>query len=180
MTNREVPTFEVLRRLRQNGYSGGKNPVYQLVRRLRATVTPPLVRFEGVAGEFCQCDFGHVRVHYDDGTEELLHFFAARLKWSRWVQVELVPNEQVEALARSLLAAFASFGGVPLVGVFDNPKTVVISRQGGQIQWNSTFAQVFLDYRFGPELRKPRRGNQKGSVENLVGFVKNGFLKVRR
>ncbi len=180
MTNREVPTFEVLRRLRQNGYSGGKNPVYQLVRRLRATVTPPLVRFEGAAGEFCQCDFGHVRVRYDDGALEVLHFFAPRLKWSRWVHVELVPNEQAEAQARSLLVAFASFGGVPLVGVFDNPKSVVISRQGGQIQWNDTFAQVALDYRFAPELCTPRRGNQKGSVETLVGFMKGGFFKVRR
>ena len=179
-TDGELPTVEVLRRLRERGYSGGKNPVYQLVRRLRATVTSPLVRFEGVAGEFCQCDFGHVRVRYDDGSVELLHFFASRLKWSRWVHVELVPNEQVEALVRSLLVAFASFGGVPLVGVLDNPKTVVISRQGGQIQWNATFAQVALDYRFAPELCTPRRGNQKGSVENLVGFVKNGFFKVRR
>ena len=176
----DLPTVEILHRLREFGYAGGKDPVYRLVRTVREVVTPPIVRFEGLAGEFCQNDFGHVRVRYDDGTVEVLHFFAARLKWSRWVHVELVPNEQVEALARSLLAAFASFGGVPLVGVFDNPKTVVISRQGGQIQWNSTFAQVFLDYRFGPELCTPRRGQEKGSVENLVGFVKNGFFKVRR
>ncbi len=179
-TDGDLPTVEVLRRLREKGYAGGKNPVYRLVRRLRRIVTPPMVRFEGLVGEFCQNDFGHVRVHYDNGTEELLHFFASRLKWSRWVHVELVPNEQVEALVRALLTAFDSFGGVPLACVFDNPKTVVISRQGGAIQWNDTFAQVALDYRFGPELCTPRRGQEKGSVENLVGFAKNGFFKVRR
>jgi transposase len=176
----DLPTVEILRRLHEQGYAGGKNPVYQMVRRFRKIVTPPLVRFEGLVGEFCQNDFGHVRVRYDDGTEEILHFFASRLKWSRWVYVELVPNEQVEALVRALLAAFDSFGGVPLACVFDNPKTVVISRQGGAIQWNDTFAQAALDYRFGPELCTPRRGQEKGSVENLVGFVKNGFFKVRR
>jgi transposase len=179
-TENDLPTVEILRRLRDQGYSEGKDPVYRLVRRLRKVVIPPMVRFEGLAGEFCQNDFGHVRVRYDDGTVELLHFFASRLKWSRWVHVELVPNEQVESLVRALLNAFVSFGGVPLACVFDNPKTVVISRQGGQIQWNDTFAQVTLDYRFGPELRTPRRGQEKGSVENLVGFVKNGFFKVRR
>ena len=179
-TDGDLPTVEVLRRLREEGYAGGKNPVYQMVRRVRKVVTPPLVRFEGLVGEFCQNDFGHVRVRYGNGAEELLHFFASRLKWSRWVYVELVPNEQVEALVRALLAAFDSFGGVPLACVFDNPKTVVISRQGGAIQWNDTFAQVALDYRFGPELCTPRRGQEKGSVENLVGFVKNGFFKVRR
>ena len=176
----DLLTVELLRVLRESGYSGGKDPVYRLVRRLRRIVTPPMVRFEGLAGEFAQNDFGHVRVRYEDGTEELLHFFASRLKWSRWVHFELVPNEQVEALVRALLNAFASFDGVPLACVFDNPKTVVISRQGGQIQWNATFAQVALEYRFGPELCTPRRGQEKGSVENLVGFVKNGFFKVRR
>jgi len=121
-----------------------------------------------------------VRVRFDDRTEQVLHIFASRLKWSRWVYVGLVPNEQVEALVRALLSAFDSFGGVPLSCVFDNPKTVVLSRQGGAIQWNPTFAQVALDYRFGPELCTPRRGQEKGSVENLVGFVKNSFFKVRR
>lgn len=176
----DLPTVEVLRRLRQAGYTGGKNPVYQLVRRLRQTVTAPLIRFEGLPGEFVQCDFGHMRVGYDDGTTEILHFFAARLKWSRWVYVELVDNEQVESLVRSLLSALESFGGVPLSCVFDNPKTVVLSRQGGVIHWNPTFSQVALDYRFGPELCTPRSGWEKGSVENLVGFVKNGFFRVRR
>jgi transposase len=176
----DLPTVEILRLLRNQGYSGGKNPVYRMARRLRNVVVHPLVRFEGVAGEFCQNDFGQVRVRYDTGPTEILHFFASRLKWSRWVHVELVADEQVESLVRSLLNAFHSFGGVPLVGVFDNPKTVVISRQGGTIQWNATFAQVALDYRFAPELCTPRRGNQKGSVENLVGYVKNGFFKVRR
>jgi transposase len=176
----DLPTVEVLRRLRHAGYTGGKNPVYQLVRRLRRTLTAPLIRFEGLPGEFVQCDFGHVRIGYDDGTTEILHFFAARLKWSRWVYVELVENEQVESLVRALLSAFESFGGVPLSCVFDNPKTVVLSRQGGVIHWNPTFSQVALDYRFGPELCTPRSGWEKGSVENLVGFVKNGFFLVRR
>jgi transposase len=176
----DLPTVEILRQLRAGGYAGGKDPVYRLVRRLRRSVTAPIVRFEGLPGEFAQVDFGHVRVGYDDGTTEILHFFAARLKWSRWIYVELVENEQVESLVRALLSALEAFGGVPLSCVFDNPKTVVLSRRGGEIHWNPTFSQVALDYRFGPELCWPRSGWQKGAVENLVGFVKNGFFRVRR
>ena len=56
--------------------------------------------------------------------------------------------------------------------VWDNPKTVAISRKGELIVWNSIFGQVALDYRFAPELCWPRSGNQKGAVENLVGWVK--------
>ena len=57
---------------------------------------------------------------------------------------------------------------------------MVISRKDSRIQWNDTFGQAALDYRFAPELCTPRRGQEKGSAENLVGFVKNGFFKVRR
>lgn len=175
-----LPTVEILHRLREERYAGGKSALYELVRELRPKATPPLVRFEGVPGEFSQHDFGQVEVRYPEGARERIHFFVSRLKHSRWVDVRVVENEGVESLVRSLLAGFESFGGVPLVAVFDNPKTVVLSRAGGRIQWNDTFGQTALDYRFAPELCTPRRGQEKGSAENLVGFVKNGFFKVRR
>lgn len=69
---------------------------------------------------------------------------------------------------------------MPLVTVWDNPKAVVLSRKGGLIVWNTVFGQVALDYRFAPELCWPRSGQQKGAVENLVGWVKGSFFKCRR
>lgn len=92
----------------------------------------------------------------------------------------IVPNEQVEALVRGMLLGFESFGGVPLQAVFDNPKTIVTARKENRIEWNATFAQVALNFRFGIELCTPRRGHEKGSVENLVGWVKGSLFKVRR
>jgi len=176
-----LPTVEVLRRLRGLGYTGGKSAVYELVRSVRPKPDRgPEVRFEGVPGEFSQHDFGSVTVTYADGSTEKIHFFASRLKYSRWTHVVIVPDEKVEPLIRALLKAFESFAGVPLRAVFDNPKTSVASRTNGLIEWNSTFAHVPVDYGFGVELCWPRRANQKGSVENLVGWVKGSFFKVRR
>lgn len=175
-----LKTVEVLHRMRLLGYSGGKSALYEMVRELRPRDVAPLVRFEGLPGEFSQHDFGQVQVRYVSGGTELLHFFASRLKYSRWVDVRLVDDERVESLVRSLLLGFESFGGVPLVAVFDNPRTVTLGREGSRIQWNETFGQVALDYRFAPELCTPGRGQEKGSVENLVGFVKGSFFKVRR
>ena len=40
-----------------------------LAQSLRARTVTPLVRFEGLAGEFSQHDFGEVLVRYQDGTE---------------------------------------------------------------------------------------------------------------
>ena len=176
-----LPTVEVLSRLRSLGYTGGKSAVYELVRVVRPKPgLGPEVRFEGVPGEFSQHDFGSVHVTYADGSGEKIHFFASRLKYSRWTHVVVVPDEKVEPLIRALLKAFESFGGVPLRAVFDNPKTIVIGRTNGVIEWNATFVHVPVDYGFGVELCWPRRANQKGSVENLVGWVKGSFFKVRR
>jgi transposase len=175
-----LPTIELLHRARLGGYRGGKSAFYELVSELRAKTTSPLVRFEGLPGEFSQHDFGEVDVRYADQSQERIRFFASRLKYSRWSEVRLVPDERVEALVRALLGSFESWGGVPLVAVFDNPKTVVLGRKQSKIEWNRTFGQVALDYRFAPELCTPRRAQEKGSVENLVGWVKGSFFKVRR
>lgn len=176
-----LATVEVLHRLRGAGYGGGKSAAYALVRRLRPKrPEPPMVRFEGLAGEFSQHDFGSVKVTYADGTGETVHFFVSRLKYSRHSHVVVVADEKVESLVRALLAGFEAWGGVPLCSVFDNPKTIVLGRAGGRIEWNPTFAQAIVDYGVGVELCTPRRGNEKGSAENLVGWVKGSFFKVRR
>jgi transposase len=115
-----LPTVEVLGRLRELGFTGGKSAVYELVKAIRPPKTEsPDVQFEGVPGEFSQHDFGSVKVTYADGASERIHFFASRLKYSRWTHVVTVPNEKVEPLIRALLMAVESVGGVPLRAVPD-------------------------------------------------------------
>ncbi len=178
--DRRLPGVEVLHRAHAAGYRGGKSALYELLRRLRPVPSVPVVRFEGVPGEFSQHDFGEVIVRYVTGATERLRFFASRLKWSRFAHVVVVPDQRVEALVRALLRGLKAFGGVPLVTVWDNPQTVVLARRGDRIVWNPVFGQVALDYRFAPELCWPRAGQQKGAVENLVGWVKGSFFKCRR
>jgi len=178
----DLLSLEVLRRARLDGYQGGKSALYALVSSLRVRPARPMVRFEGLPGEFAQHDFGHVDVRFIDGTTKRIHFFASRLKYSRWVEVTIVPDERVETLVRRLLDHFVGFGGVPLVSVFDRPKTVALhwAKDGTVTEWNSTFAAVMLDLGVGVEVCWPARGNQKGSVENLIGWVKGSFFKQRR
>src|SRR5437870_10293767 len=80
----KLKTIEILHRLRGLGYDGAKTALYEAVRGLRPRPVTPLVRFEGLPGEFSQHDFGQVDVRYLDGSEERIHFFASRLKYSRW------------------------------------------------------------------------------------------------
>jgi transposase len=177
----ERPPGEIWRLLREEGTPLGLSTVYRELARLRQQQPAALqVRFEGVAGEFAQFDFGVVHVRLLDGTRVPVHFAAYRLKYSRWMHVVLVPTERVEPLIRSLLDSFAASGGVPLRVVFDNPKTVVLRYEEGRPVWNTVLAPVAIDYGFTIELCTPRQPQQKGAVENLVGFVKRRFFRARR
>ena len=178
----ELPSLEILRRVQEAGYQGGKTALYDLVASLRPKPARPLVRFEGLPGEFSQHDFGEVDVQFLNGTRQRIHFFASRLKYSRWVRVSLVQDEKVETLVRTLAEHLASWGGRPLLCVFDRPKTIALQwRNNGEVtEWNPVFAYATLEMGVGVELCWPYQPRQKGSVENLVGFVKSSFFKVRR
>ena len=177
-----ILSVEVLRRARLEGYAGGKSALFQMVAGVRPHHVRVQMRFEGLPGEFSQHDFGQVRVRFIDGSVRIVHFFASRLKWSRWVEVTLVDNEVVETLVRKLAEHFDRFGGVPLCAVFDRPKTVALSwsDDGVVTEWNPTFAYAALELGFTAEVCWPHQPRQKGSVENLVGWVKGSFFKQRR
>jgi transposase len=178
----DLPAGEVWRRLRDGGTAVALSTTYRLIARARGTIPAAvMVRFEGVAGEFAQFDFGEASVRLIDGRRRMVHFAAYRLKYSRWMHVVLVPNEKVEALIRALLDSFLHAGaGVPLRVVFDNPRTVVVKHEEGRPVWHHTLGAAAIDYGFTIELCTPRQPQQKGAVENLVGFVKRSFFRARQ
>ena len=174
----KIPTNHVLERLRDDGYDGSKTAVYDAVRRLRkAAPQAGVSRFEGLPGEFSQHDFGEVWVRYRDGSRERIKFFASVLKSSRLRRVTLVADETTETVCHSLVDAFTYFEGVPLIAVFDNPKTIVASRDGDRVKWNRTFSQFCAEAGIVPNATWPRRPQEKGAVENVVGYVKSSFFK---
>lgn len=104
--DRAMLSVEVLWRARLAGYTGGKSALYGLVASLRPTGVPLETRFEGLPGEFSQHDFGEVDVCFLDGRKRRVHFFISRLKYSRWSQVTLVPDQRAETLVRALVEHF--------------------------------------------------------------------------
>ena len=108
-------SVEIFRRVKLKGYRGQKSAMYAMIHELRPTQSDLVTRFEGLPGEFTQHDFGEVKVRYLDGTVEKVLFFASRLKYSRWAQVSVVPNQKAETLVRTTCEHFASLGGIPLM-----------------------------------------------------------------
>ena len=182
--NPDFQSLELLRRARNIGYDGGKTAFFEFVKPLRKKKQAYVMRFEGLPGEFSQHDFGEVDVEFIDGKSKRVHFFASRLKCSRWAEVNIVPDEQVENLVRTIAQHFVSFGGLPLLAVFDRPKTIALEwdKAGKVTKWNPAFASAMFEMGVSVdvELCWPHRPNQKGSIERIVKWVKNSFFRQRR
>jgi len=175
--------LELVRADSTTPYTGSPATWYRYVHRhqqARAAAAAPVIRFEGLPGEFLQVDWGEAHVPLGTAVVRRV-FLAARLKYSRTIAVRWGTTMVLERLLRGQLAIFEELGGVPWACVYDNMKTVTLGRTvDGQPRWNPTFARFATELGFHPELCDPHAPRQKGSVENLVKFVKTNFLPGRR
>lgn len=176
--------LEEARQHPEHPYTGSPAAFYDFVRPLkqarkgRPSQVP--VRFDGLPGELLQLDWGEVRRFPFTAPQlqsQTRYFFAARLKYSRWMWVRFTSDMREETLLRCLIAVFAALGGVPWVVTTDNMKTVVLGRDhANQPVWHPAYAKLAAEFGFHPEVCAPAAGNQKGAVESLVKFVKQNFL----
>jgi transposase len=168
-------------------YRGGRTVFGDLVRRVRrelaqlqaAREVP--IRFEGLPGEYLQVDWGEIRrFPFTQQPPATRYFLACRLKYSRWTWVDFTADMRQETLFRGLVACFLALGWVPWVLVFDNMKTVTSGRDAaGQPVWTPALLQFAGEFGFHSQACDPGAGNQKGSVESLVKWVKGNFLPGR-
>jgi transposase len=181
----EIPTTRMLELARQDPtapYQGGVSTFYRYVARVRAEQAAgaaPIIRFEGLPGEYAQWDWGEARVPLG-GTRVKRVFLAGRLKYSRAIGVRWRTQMDLETLARTMLEIVEGWGGVPWAGVFDNMKTVTLGRDAlGAPRWTPAFWRLATEVGFHPELCDPGAPQQKGAVENLVKWVKSNFVPGR-
>jgi transposase len=168
-------------------YPGGQSVFRGAVRRERlaqrqaAAVADVPVRFEGLPGEYLQVDWGEVRrFPFTRQRPATRYFLACRLKYSRWSWACFTADMRQETLLRGLVDCVGALGWVPWVLVFDNMKTVTSGRDAQHRPiWTPALAQLAQEFGFHPEACTPGAGNQKGSVESLVKWVKGSFLSGR-
>jgi transposase len=168
-------------------YTGGHTVFGDLVRRVRRelaqqqAVREVPVRFEGLPAEYLQVDWGEIRrFPFTQQSSATRYFLACRLKYSRWTWVCFTRDMRQETLFRGLVDCFLALGWVPWVLVFDNMKTVTSGRDSaGQPIWTPALLQFAGEFGFHPQACDPGAGNQKGSVESLVKWVKGNFLPGR-
>jgi transposase len=165
--NPELTKKRIYEDIAGEGYPGGRTIVYEFINSLPKNIDA-VIRFEGLPAEYLQFDFGTIsNPNLLNEHPNRIFFFAARLKYSRTLYVEFCRDQSLETLIRALLRCFEYIGGVPLVVVMDNIKTVVAGRKGSEVIWNKQFLAFAYEIGFKPEPCWPASPQQKGQVENL-------------
>lgn len=168
-----VRIFERLRD--ERGFTGGETIVREYVamqKRRTREVFVPLSHRPGHA----QVDFGEADAIID-GKLVRHHYFCMDLPHSDAPFFKTYPGEVAEAFCDGHVEAFAFFGGVPCSILYDNTKLAVAKILGdGTRARSQMFAALQSHYLFEDKFGRPAKGNDKGKVEGLVGYVRRHFM----
>jgi transposase len=168
---------QVLRRLRENGYAGGYSILKEYIRQIRPARVQTHLTLGFAPGECAQVDWGNAGSLTVGNTRRRLSFFVMVLCYSRRLYVEFTLSETMEQFLACHQNAFRFFGGVPGKVMLDNLKTAVLSHPYGQrAAYHPRYEDFAKHYGFEPRACGVRKPNEKGRVENAVGYVKKSFL----
>ena len=168
--------LRIFERLRdEHGFTGGITIVRDYVAgaKLRSReVFIPLSHRPGHA----QVDFGEAD-GIVGGKLIRFHYFCMDLPHSDAPFFKAYPAEVAEAFCEGHVAAFAFFGGIPRSILYDNTKLAVAQILGdGRRTRSRMFSTLQSHYLFEDKFGRPGKGNDKGKVEGLVGYVRRHFM----
>jgi transposase len=166
----------IYERLRdEHRFTGGITIVKDYVagwQQRSAEMFVPLVHPAGHA----QADYGETLASIG-GVDQKIHYFAFDLPHSDAWFVIAYPAETTEAFCDGHVKAFAFFGGIPQLILYDSTRIVGASILGdGTRQRTRVFCELQSHYLFHDRFGRPGKGNDKGKVEGLVGFARRSFM----
>jgi len=169
--------FERLRT--EHKFKGSYDSVKRYLRRRREALGHPSEGYLPLEQPPChaQVDFG--KFAYYDSTETQRGGYALVLAFpcsnTGWMQV--FPSENQECLLEGLKRIFYHIGGVPHRLRCDNMSTAVAQvLEGRERVVSEGFRRFMLHHRFQAEFCNPASGNEKGNVENKVGYTRRNLL----
>jgi transposase len=166
--------------VRDRGYPGSAIQVQRYVRTVRpAARAEAYLRLDTLAGEQGQVDWGNFGPLRVGSTTRMLSCFVLVLSWSRACYARFALDQTLESFLRGHVEAFAALQGVPRVLLYDNLKSVVLERVGEHIRFHPRLLELAGHYHFAPQPCAVARGNEKGRVERLIGFLRHAFFAAR-
>lgn len=162
----------------EKGFAGGESTIRKAVNDLRKehSVHPQAdIPLEYDPGDAIQIDWGECTV-YLNGVKQKLYSFCGRLCYSCDIFVQLFYTQNLESFLEAQQRMFDHFGGVPNRLIFDNAKVAVREGFGKHAIATDGYAAFAAHYAFRTDFCNIASGNEKGLVENLVGYSRRNFM----
>jgi len=180
-SDRDLRAPALLEHLRLLGYRGGISVLRERMRQLRPR--PHIEVFSSFTNlrpaERMEVDWAHFG-YLIPGVPREVSVFVAVLAYSRMMYLEFVLSRAMGSFLRCMDRAFAFFGGLTAVDVFDCMKTVVVGRTGGVPIFAPRFVEFARVRGFAISATLPRTPTGKPFVERSIGFVRTRFMPGRR
>ena len=168
---------QIFQRLREEGFAGGFTIVKDYVRKVRPPHREAFLKLSFAPAECAQLDWGEYGSIGVGSTRRRLSFFVMVLCYSRLMYVEFTVSQMMEHFLAAHEHAFAAFHGCPARLMIDNLKSAVLRRSIGEAPiFNPRYLDFACHWGFDISACNLARGNEKGRVENGVGYVKKNFL----
>ena len=169
--------IQIFQRIRELGFDGRYTIVKEHVRRVRPPTPRAFLTLSFAPGECAQVDWGSFGAVNAGTTRRRLSFFVMVLCYSRMMYVEFTVLQTMEHFLGCHQNAFECFGLVPKKIMVDNLKSAVLKRIVGQTPvFNPKYLDFANHYGFTIAACNVGKGNEKGRVENGVGYVKKNLL----
>ena len=124
-----------------------------------------------------QVDFGEVLIITADGAEETWNELIVSFPWSNAGFGQVCRYETKECLCEALQRIFEHIGGVPLRILFDNMSSAVVHiEEHGKRKLTEMFMRFTMHHGFKAEFCNPDAPQEKGNVENKVGYIRRNYL----
>lgn len=168
-------TKRIFDRLRvEYGYEGGLTQVSVYVAESKRYAREVFVPLSHKPGE-AQYDFGEATVVIA-GLRRKAALSVMTLPYSDSFHVSAYPRECTETFQAGHVAAFEFLGGVPTRTSYDNTSIAVKKVIGADRDLTREFLRLESHFLFAHHFCRVGRGNEKGHVENLVGYSRRNFL----
>jgi transposase len=166
--------------VKARGYKGGPDHFRAVVARYRPRpAAEGYLRLRTLPGEQAQVDWAHFgKITIGAATRPLMGFVMV-LSFSRQLFLRFFLGASMPCFLRGHVEAFAFFGGIPRVLLYDNLKSAVLERAGDAIRFHPTLLELAGHYRFQPRPVAPARGNEKGRVERAIRYTRDAFFAAR-
>ncbi|MBI4849903.1 MAG: IS21 family transposase [Nitrospirae bacterium] len=169
--------MQILQRVRELGFDGGYSIIKDYVRKVRPKKSQAFLTLSFAPGECAQVDWGSYGSVNVGDSRRRLSFFAMVLCYSRMMYLEFTVLQTMEHFLACHQHAFEFFGGVPEKVMVDNLKSAVIKRMVGKAPiFNPRYADFADRHDFKIIPCNVGKGNEKGRVENAIGYIKKNFL----